>query len=76
MMQQYMPLHTSYQAAQYLASAANQYLDTTVTKFLQNDISVTKFLKQSNDITVTKFLDATVTKFLDDNDISVTKFLS
>ena len=50
MMQQYMPLHTSYQAAQYLSSAANQYLDTTVTKFLQNDISVTKFLKQSNDI--------------------------
>jgi len=60
----------------YLASAANMYLDTTVTKFLENDISVTKFLKQANDITVTKFLDATVTKFLEDNDISVTKFLS
>ena len=65
----------------------NQYLDTTVTKFLENDISVTKFLAQrSNDVTVTKFLDhavahflasndVTVTKFLQDNDISVTKFL-
>lgn len=46
-----------------------------MTKFLQNDISVTKFLERSNDVTVTKFLDTTVTKFLDENDISVTKFL-
>ena len=60
----------------FLATAANMYLDTTVTKFLQNDISVTKFLEQSNDTTVTKFLDTTVTKFLDENDISVTKFLN
>lgn len=60
----------------FLATAANMYLDTTVTKFLQNDISVTKFLEQANDITVTKFLDTTVTKFLDENDISVTKFLT
>ena len=59
----------------FLATAASQYLDTTVTKFLNNDISVTKFLEKSNDVTVTKFLDTTVTKFLDDNDISVTKFL-
>ena len=59
-----------------LAAAANKYLDTTVTKFLQNDITVTKFLERSNDVTVTKFLDTTVTKFLDDNDISVTKFLN
>lgn len=51
------------------------YLDTTVTKFLQNDISVTKFLSQANEETITKFLDTTVTKFLSDNDISVTKFL-
>jgi len=28
----------------FLAAAANKYLDTTVTKFLENDISVTKFL--------------------------------
>ena len=60
----------------FLATAANMYLDTTVTKFLQNDISVTKFLEQANDVTVTKFLDTTVTKFLDENDISVTKFLN
>ena len=59
----------------FLAAAANMYLDTTVTKFLQNDISVTKFLEQANDVTVTKFLDTTVTKFLAENDISVTKFL-
>ena len=34
------------------------YLDTTVTKFIEdNDISVTKFLDQrTNDVTVTKFL--------------------
>ena len=49
----------------FLAAAANQYLDTTVTKFLQNDISVTKFLERSNDITVTKFLDHAVAAFLD-----------
>ena len=59
-----------------LSAATNVFLDTTVTKFLQNDISVTKFLETSNDITVTKFLDTTVTKFLDENDISVTKFLA
>ena len=29
----------------FLATAANMYLDSTVTKFLQNDISVTKFLE-------------------------------
>lgn len=58
-----------------LAHATNMFLDTTVTKFLQNDISVTKFLEKSNDVTVTKFLDTTVTKFLAENDISVTKFL-
>lgn len=60
------------------------YLDSTVTKFLdENDISVTRFLHQdTNDTTVTKFLDgaigsyldSSVTKFLE-NDISVTKFL-
>lgn len=60
----------------FLAAAAYQYLDTTVTKFLQNDISVTKFLETANDTTVTKFLDTTVTKFLEDNDLAVTKFLS
>merc|ERR1712151_170996 len=59
----------------FLAAAAYQYLDTTVTKFLQNDISVTKFLEDANDITVTRFLDTTVTKFLEDNDLAVTKFL-
>ena len=59
-----------------LSAATSVYLDTTVTKFLQNDISVTKFLESANDVSVTKFLDATVTKFLDENDISVTKFLS
>jgi len=58
-----------------LAAAADKYLETIIPKFLENDISVTKFLEQSNDVTVTKFLDTTVTKFLDDNDISVTKFL-
>ena len=58
-----------------VAHATNMFLDTTVTKFLQNDISVTKFLEKSNDVTVTKFLDTTVTKFLAENDISVTKFL-
>jgi len=44
-----------------------------VTKFLDNndngDISVTKFLATSNDVTVTKFLEN------DNGDISVTKFL-
>ena len=59
-----------------MSAATSVYLDTTVTKFLQNDISVTKFLESANDVSVTKFLDATVTKFLDENDISVTKFLS
>ena len=63
-------------SAHYLSAATSVYLDTTVTKFLQNDISVTKFLETANDITVTKFLDTTVTKFLEDNDISVTKFLA
>jgi hypothetical protein len=47
-----------------------------VTKFLQNDISVTKFLERSNDITVTKFLDHAVAAFLDENDVTVTKFLN
>ena len=60
----------------FLATAANQFLDTTVTKFLQNDISVTKFLEQANDTTITKFLDNVVDKFLEKNDISVTKFLN
>ena len=60
----------------FLAAAANQYLDTTVTKFLENDISVTKFLEKANDTTITKFLDTTVTKFLESNDITVTKFMS
>jgi len=59
----------------FLAAAANRFLDTTVTKFLQNDISVTKFLESANDITVTKFLDTVVTKFLEENDTTVTKFL-
>lgn len=68
--------HHAPTAANELAAATSVYLDTTVTKFLQNDISVTKFLERANDITVTKFLDVTVTKFLDENDISVTKFLS
>ena len=48
----------------FLAAAATQYLDTTVTKFLENDISVTKFLQQANDITVTKFLDQVVDHYL------------
>ena len=57
--------------------------DVTVTKFLHDqvngDISVTKFLAE-NDISVTKFLkqaedDISVTKFLASNDITVTKFL-
>ena len=60
----------------FLAAAASQYLDSTVTKFLQNDISVTKFLEKSNDTTVTKFLDDVVASFLEQNDTSVTKFLS
>lgn len=64
--------------------AVTKYLETTLTKFLENDndVSVTKFLNQrSNDTTVTKFLagdnDISVTKFLnnDNGDISVTKFL-
>lgn len=60
----------------FLAAAANKYLDTTVTKFLNNDISVTKFLSQANDITVTKFLDDVVYHYLQqNNDITVTKFL-
>lgn len=50
----------------FLDSAMGQYLDTTVTKFLENDISVTKFLAQANnDVTVTKFLDEAVAHFLD-----------
>merc|ERR1711966_208888 len=48
---------------------------TASSKFLEsNDITVTKFL----DTTVTKFpmdRDTAVTKFLDANDVSVTKFL-
>ena len=59
----------------FLTAATNMYLDTTVTKFLQNDISVTKFLESANDITVTKFLDTTVTKFLNEHADAVTKFL-
>ena len=60
----------------FLATAANKYLDTTVSKFLENDISVTKFLEGANDITVTKFLDEVVGNYLEkNNDISVTKFL-
>jgi len=54
-----------------------------VTKFLQNDLSVTKFLGtastrflESNDITVTKFLDVTVTKFLASNETAITKYLA
>ena len=31
----------------FMDSAMSQYLDTTVTKFLENDISVTKFLAQA-----------------------------
>ena len=65
------------------------YLDTTVTKFLeqsQDDIAVTKYLNgpaefQENDISVTKFLDSSedgiaVTKYLGQrsNDIVVTMF--
>lgn len=50
----------------FLDHALSQYLDTTVTKFLENDISVTKFLAQANnDVTVTKFLDEAVAHFLD-----------
>jgi hypothetical protein len=65
-----------YKTPVFLAAAANKYLDTTVTKFLQNDISVTKFLAQSNDVTVTKFLDNVIGHFLAaSNDITVTKFL-
>ena len=49
-------------------------MDTTVTKFLNDDngdISVTKFLDQrSNDVTVTKFLEAP------EDSIAVTKYLS
>ena len=61
----------------FLDTAMNQYLDTTVTKFLDNDISVTKFLAQANnDVTVTKFLDSAVSHFLEQNDITVTKFLA
>ena len=59
----------------FLTAATNMYLDTTVTKFLQNDISVTKFLESANDVTVTKFLDTTVTKFLNEHADAVTKFL-
>jgi len=53
-----------------------------VTKFLQNDLSVSKFLGtastrflETNDITVTKFLDVTVTKFLASNETAITKYL-
>ena len=50
-------------------------MGTSSAKFLDsNDITVTKFL----DSTVTKFLmdrDTAVTKFLEANDVSVTKFL-
>ena len=56
--------------------------DISVTKFLNNDHAVSKFLGTSstrfletNDITVTKFLDTTVTKFLNANDTAVTKYL-
>ena len=59
----------------FLTAATNMYLDTTVTKFLQNDISVTKFLESANDVSVTKFLDTTVTKFLNEHADAVTKFL-
>ena len=49
----------------------------TVTKFMDSSStanSLTKFLDE-NDISVTKFLDSTVSKFLESNDITVTKFL-
>ena len=53
------------------------YLDTTVTKFLdqsQDDIAVTKYLNgpaefQENDISVTKFLESS------EDGIAVTKYL-
>ena len=47
--------HETISSPLFLSTATNVYLDTTVTKFLQNDISVTKFLETANDITVTKF---------------------
>ena len=56
--------------------------DISVTKFLNNDLAVSKFLGtassrflETNDITVTKFLDTTVTKFLNMQDTAVTKYL-
>ena len=56
--------------------------DISVTKFLNNDLAVSKFLGtastrflETNDITVTKFLDTTVTKFLNMSDTAVTKYL-
>lgn len=61
-----------------------RFLDTTVTKFLEeaeDGIAVTKYLHDAyNDISVTKFLDAedgiAVTKYLDAEDgIAVTKYL-
>ena len=56
--------------------------DISVTKFLQSDAAVAKYLGtastrflDTNDITVTKFLDVTVTKFLSSNETAVTKYL-
>ena len=61
----------------FLDSAVSRFLeqnDITVTKFLaENDISVTKFLQ--NDLAVTKYLGTASTRFLETNDITVTKFL-
>ena len=68
--------HETVSSPKFLSTATSVFLESAMTKFLQNDISVTKFLETSNDITVTKFLDTTVTKFLNENDISVTKFLA
>ena len=49
-----------------------------MTKFLDyNDISVTKFLRQEDNISIDQDDDRLMIEFLehDDNDISVTKFL-
>lgn len=51
-----------------------KFLDTTVTKFLEtaeDGIAVTKYLE----FTVIEFLGTATAKFLEANDVSVTKFM-